>query len=101
MKYQEPNDSLSEILTIFNSFFFFFVWADLVMILLSDVQCSSFEPVHSVIIESRQTKCHHLEDGTGDRKLVCDRLFAPLFRICSSPSTLSPICALLSGTAQR
>jgi len=34
----------------------FFVWADLV-ILSSDVQCSSFEPVHSVIIESRQTKC--------------------------------------------
>jgi len=37
----------------------------------------------------------HLEGGTGDRKLVCDRPFAPLLRICSSPRAPSSICALL------
>jgi len=42
----------------------------------------------------------HLEGGTGDMKLVCDRPFAPLLRICSSPRAPSPICALLSKTVQ-
>jgi len=77
-------------------------------ILSSGVQCSSFEPVHSAIIESYQTKCliwshshsyEVMEGGTGGRKLVCARPFASLLRIYSSPRAPSPICALLSGTS--
>jgi len=68
--------------------------------LSSDVQSGSLEPVHSVVIESRQTK-RPIWRVVGDRKQVCDRLFAPLLRICSLPRPPSPICSLLSGTGQR
>jgi len=41
---------------------FFFVWADLV------IRCSPFDPVHSIIIESRQTRCPiwRMVQGTGN-----------------------------------
>jgi len=54
-------------------------------------------------------QCHHretpnqvsnLEGGTGDRKLVYNRSFALLLRICSSSKALIPISRLLSGTVQ-
>jgi len=35
-----------------------------------------------------------LEGGTGDRKLICDRPFAALLRICISLGAPSPICAV-------
>jgi len=63
------------------TFFFFFVWADLV------VRCK-------VLLFEASPQCHYREPPnqvsiwrvvTGDRKLVCDRPFAPLLRICSSP----------------
>jgi len=34
--------------------FFIFIWADFVS---SDAECCCLKPVHSVIIESRQTYC--------------------------------------------
>jgi len=70
-------------------------------IVSSDVECSFFKPVHSVIIEIRQTKFSIWRMDTGDRKLVCDRPFAHLLRICSLPGAPSPICALFSGMVKR
>jgi len=78
------------------SFSCFFIWADLV------IRCK-------VLLFEASPQCHreppnqvsHLKAGIGNRKLVCDRPFAPLLRICSSPRAPSPICALLSGTVQR
>jgi len=74
----------------------FFVWADCfirhrMLLFEASPQCHHREPPNQV---------SHLADGTGNRKLVCNRPFAPLLRICSSPRAPSPICALLSGIQQ-
>jgi len=58
----------------------FFVWADCfikcrVLLFAANPQCHHWKPPNQV---------SHLEGGTGDRKLVCDRSFALLLRICSS-----------------
>jgi len=75
----------------------FFVWADLVIrcrvqFFGASPQCHYREPPNQM---------SNLEGGTWDRKLVCDRPFALLLRICSLPRAPSPNCALLSGTIQR
>jgi len=62
-----------------------------------------------VLLFEASPQCHRREPpnllslwgGIGDRKLVIDRSFAPLLRICSLPRAPSPTCALLSGTIQR
>jgi len=87
----------AKFINFFARLFFFFVWADLVirykvLLLEATPQCHHREPSNQV---------HHLEGGTGDRKLVCDRPLAPLLRTCSSSRAPSLICALLSGTVQR
>jgi len=69
-------------------------------IVSSDVVCSCFKPVHSAI--SRAAKPSVLfrgwyrEQETSMWSALCSSA-----RICTSPRSPSPICALLSGTVQR
>jgi len=68
------------------SLFFFFVWVDFI------IRCSVWFFWASLQYHLREllNQVSHLDGGTGGRKLVRGRPFAPLLHICSSPRHQAP-----------